>query len=61
MIKDLRHLGNEIELKGVQFQGRDGPDKINGGSYSAVAPDTSKIVDIQTLYLIGLIRDQQRP
>ena len=35
--------GNEIESKGVQFPGRSGPDKISGGGYSAVAPDTSKI------------------
>ena len=35
--------GNEIESKRVQFLGRDGPDKISGGGYSAVAPDASKI------------------
>ena len=35
--------GNEIESKGVQFPGRDAPDKISGGSLLAVAPDTSKI------------------
>ena len=35
--------GNEIESKGVQFPGRDAPDKIGGGSLLAVAPDTSKI------------------
>ena len=33
--------GNETESKEVQFPGRGGPDKISGGGYSAVAPDTS--------------------
>ena len=37
--------GNEIELEGVQFPGRDDPDKISGDGWSAVVPDTSKICD----------------
>jgi len=35
--------GKEIESKGVQFSGRDAPDKINRGGKSAVARDSSKI------------------
>ena len=35
--------GNEIESKGVQFPGRDAPDKINRGGLFAVACDRSKI------------------
>ena len=34
---------SEIESKGVQFPGRDAPDKISGGGHSVVARDTSKI------------------
>ena len=35
--------GDEMESKGVQFPGRDAPDKISRGGHSAVARDTSKI------------------
>ena len=35
--------GNYIESKGVQFPGRDGPDKIRGAGRSAVARNALKI------------------
>ena len=36
--------GNYIESKGVQFPGRDGPDKIRGAGRSAVARNALKFV-----------------
>ena len=57
MIKDPR---SSLESKGVQFPGRDAPDKISRGGLSAFALGTSKICGFASQNTKTRIRSDER-